>query len=89
MSDINCEVEQGSGNIYTDLGMTNAEEMLLKANLAAKIAETINHRHLTVDEVADIVLLPQPKLTDLLRGQFRGISEFQMLDCLKRLGHEA
>jgi len=30
--------------------------------------------------------LPQPQLSDLLRGHFRGISETQMLDGLARLG---
>lgn len=88
MSDINIEVEQGSGNVYADLGMSNAEEMLVKARLAAKISEIIKHRHLTQSEAADIVGLPQPKLSSMLRGQFRGISESKMLDCLNKLGRD-
>ena len=88
MSDINIEVEQGSGNVYADLGMPNAEEMLVKARLATKISEIIKHRHLTQSEAADIVGLPQPKLSGMLRGQFRGISESKMLDCLNKLGRD-
>jgi predicted XRE-type DNA-binding protein len=30
--------------------------------------------------------LSQPKLSKMLRGQFRGISEMKMMDCLIRLG---
>ena len=30
--------------------------------------------------------MTQPKLSKMLRGQFRGISEAKMLDCLARLG---
>lgn len=30
--------------------------------------------------------MPQPKLSGMLRGQFRGISEAKMLECLNRLG---
>jgi predicted XRE-type DNA-binding protein len=32
--------------------------------------------------------MTQPKLSQMLRGQFRGISEAKMLDCLARLGRE-
>ena len=88
MSDIDIEIEQGSGNVYADLGMSDAGEMLVKARLAAKISEIIKHRHLTQNEAADIVGLTQPKLSGLLRGQFRGISEAKMLDCLNKLGRD-
>jgi predicted XRE-type DNA-binding protein len=37
-------------------------------------------------QVAAAMGLPQPQLSDLLRGRFRGISETQMLDGLARLG---
>ena len=32
--------------------------------------------------------MPQPKLSDLLRGQFCGISETKMMECLARLGRD-
>ena len=40
-------VEEGSGNVYTDLGYPDSESMLVKAQLAAKIAEIIKRRALT------------------------------------------
>ena len=40
-------VEEGSGNVYTDLGYLDSESMLVKAQLAAKIAEIIQRRALT------------------------------------------
>jgi predicted XRE-type DNA-binding protein len=30
--------------------------------------------------------MTQPKLSGMLRGQFRGISEIKMMECLVRLG---
>ena len=33
------EVVKGSANVYADLGMPNADEMQVKAILAAKIAQ--------------------------------------------------
>jgi predicted XRE-type DNA-binding protein len=60
--------------------------MLVKAQLATQIAEIIKRRRLTQSEAAEIVGLPQPKLSAMLRGQFRGISASKMLHCLTRLG---
>ena len=80
------EIERGSTNVYADLGMPNAEEMLVKAQLATKIGEIIRRRKLTQMAAAELLGIPQPKLSNMLRGQFRGISEVKMLECLTRLG---
>ncbi len=82
------EIETGSANVYKDLGLTNATEMHVKATLAAKIGEIIKHRHLTQIQAAEILGMPQPKLSGMLRGQFRGISEAKMLECMNRLGRD-
>jgi len=82
------EIEKGSANVYEDLGLPNAAEMKVKATLAAKIGEIIKHRHLTQIQAAEILGMPQPKLSAMLRGQFRGISETKMLECMNRLGRD-
>jgi hypothetical protein len=82
------DFERGGTNVYADLGAPDAEAMLVKAQLATKIAEIIKRRRLTQVTAAEIVGLPQPKLSGLLRGQFRGISEAKMLNCLTRLGRD-
>lgn len=76
----------GSVNVYADLGCPDADDMLVKARLVTKIAEILRERGLTQIEAARIVGLPQPKLSQLLRGQFRGFSERELIDCLTRLG---
>jgi len=82
------EIENGSANVYEDLGLPNAAEMQIKAILAAKIGEILKHRHLTQVQAAEILGMLQPKLSGMLRGQFRGISEAKMLDCMNRLGRD-
>ena len=69
------QIEQGSANVYADLGIADAEEMLVKAQLATKIGEIIKRRKLTQIQAAELLGMPQPKLSNMLRGQFRGISE--------------
>ena len=81
-------IEKSSGNIFADIGFTNDQEMLVKANLALKISEIIAQRRLTQIEAAAVLGMPQPKLSKLLRGQFHGVSETKMLECLNKLGRD-
>jgi len=82
------DIIKGSGNVYADLGFPDAEEMLVKAKLATAIGDIIATRKLTQRQAAAIMGLTQPKLSQLLNGQFRGISEANMMECLARLGRD-
>ena len=82
------EIEKSSGNVYADLGMPDAEAMQVKARLAMKIGEIIKARRWSQQQAAEVLGITQPKLSGMLRGQFRGISEAKMLDCLARLGRD-
>ena len=82
------EILKSSGNVYADLGLPNADEMLVKAKLASKIREIIESRGWNQIEAAQVLGLPQPKLSNLLRGNFRGISQAKMVECLTRLGRD-
>lgn len=82
------QIETSSGNVYADLGMADAQEMLVKAKLASKISDIIKRQNLTQQQAAELLSMPQPKVSMMLRGQFRGISESKMLDCLARLGRD-
>jgi predicted XRE-type DNA-binding protein len=82
------DIEQGSGNVYADLNFPDADDMQVKARLASKIASLIKARQLTQVQAAELLGLPQPKVSEMLRGKFRGISESKMIDCLARLGRD-
>lgn len=82
------EIEEGSDNVFADLQVADADAMYVKARLAGKISEIIRYRHLTQQQAAEILGIAQPKLSGLLRGHFRGISEAKMIECLNRLGRD-
>lgn len=82
------DIETSSGNAYADLGEYDAEQMQLKAQLAMVIGETLQCKGLTQQQAAQMLGMTQPKLSNLLRGQFRGISEAKMLECLVKLGRD-
>lgn len=81
------EIEEGSTNVYADLGYTDAEEMQRKASLAAEIARAIKARHLTQDAAAELLGIDQAKISKITRGQFRGVSEAKLLELVTKLGH--
>lgn len=82
------EVESGSGNVFSDLNVVEADQMQLKAQLALAISDILQRKELTQQQAAAMLGMTQPKLSNMLRGQFRGISEAKMLECLVRLGRD-
>jgi len=81
------KVEVGSGNVFTDLGLPDAEELLLKAELVFQIARLIEKKGLTQAEVAKRTALDQPKISRILNGHLRGFSADRLITILNRLGH--
>lgn len=60
----------------------------VKAALAERLGAIIRARGCSQMEASQITGLPQPKLSSVLRGQLRGVSERRLLDCLTALGHD-
>jgi predicted XRE-type DNA-binding protein len=81
-------VEVGSGNIFADLDFDKPEEMLAKARLVSEIQKVIKKKKLTQTETAEILGLTQPKLSILLKGQFRGYSTDRLIRFLRILGQD-
>src|SRR6266511_1486250 len=84
---IDEKVELGSGNVFVDLGFRDAEERLLKAKLASKIAQLIEKKGWTQTQTAERTGLDQPKVSHPLRGRLSGFSADRLFAILNRLGH--
>ena len=82
------DIEKSTGNVYEDLGSDDSNEMLVKAQLAATIKELIESKGLTQMQAAEAISLPQPKLSRLLNGHFRGVSISKMMEAIVALGRE-
>lgn len=78
-------IHAGGTNVYADLGHADASAMLVKAQLADAIATVMKRRRLT-QAAARLFAMPQPKVSAMLRGQYRGISGEKMMHCLVALG---
>ncbi len=80
------DVERGSGNVFADLGLPDADAHLLKAGLVSRIDAIIRQRSLTQTEAARLLGLSQPDVSRLLRGDFREYSLERLLRLLTALG---
>ena len=81
-------IEEGSTNVYADLGYADAAEVQRKARLAAEIARAIKARRLSPQDAAELLGIDPSKVSRITRGQFRGVSEAKLLELVTRLGHD-
>ena len=81
-------IERGSGNVFADLGRSDAETHLLKAQLVTRNDKIIRQRGLKQVEAAKLLGLSQPDVSRLLRGDFREYSMERLLRLLTALGRD-
>jgi len=79
---------EGSGNVFADLGLGDAEERLAKAELAQKIGAILRHRRLTQVQAAEVLGIDQPKVSALLCGQLSRFSIEKLMQFLLLLGRD-
>lgn len=80
--------ETGSRNVFKDLGVPNAEEHLVKAQLVFKIDGIMKERGLKQVEAADLFGIRQPDVSKMLRGEFRQFSVERLLRFLVALNQD-
>ena len=80
--------EVGSGNVFKDLGIPNAEEHLVKAQLVFKIDTIMKDRGLKQADAADLLGVKQPDVSKMLRGDFKQFSVERLLRFLVALNQD-
>ena len=82
------EVRPSSGNVFADLGLPDAEKLKIKTGLVIEIRKAMKSLGLTQQEAAKRMGVTQPKVSDMMRGDFSNLSERKLMDCLTRLGYD-
>jgi predicted XRE-type DNA-binding protein len=82
------EVETGSGNVFADLGLPDAEKLKIKSGLVIEITRAVRKLGLTQEQAGRRMGIPQPKVSAMLRGDFANLSERKLMACLNRLGYD-
>lgn len=82
------EVQRSSGNVFADLGLPDADKLKIKTGLVIEIRKAMRRLELTQQEAARRMGITQPKVSDMMRGDFSNLSERKLMDCLNRLGYD-
>ena len=86
---IDCvEVQRSSGNVFSDLDLSDADKLKIKTGMVIEIRKAIRHRGLTLQDAAKRMGITQPKVSDMMRCDFSNLSERELMDCLTRLGYD-
>jgi predicted XRE-type DNA-binding protein len=75
----------GTDNVLADLGFPDAGELTAKTLLAKKINDIIERRRLTQLHAADLLSMPQPKVSSIRNYKLRGISLERLMQALTAL----
>ena len=80
--------EVGRQNVFKHIGVPNAEEHLVKAQLVFKIDTTMKKRRMKQTEAAALFGVGQPDISKMLRGEFRQFSVERLLRFLVKLDQD-
>jgi predicted XRE-type DNA-binding protein len=79
------EFEEGSGNVYADLGLKDADELLARAKIGFHVQKILKGKKLAQREIASLLGIKQPEVSHLMNGHFSRFTTDKLLDFLRRL----
>jgi predicted XRE-type DNA-binding protein len=80
--------EKSSGNVFTDLGLPNSEQELLKAKLTVQIYKLIKEQNLTQTKAAELLGTTQAQISALMRCRPVSVSVGRLMEFLTTLGQD-
>lgn len=81
-------ITESSGNVFADLGLPNAEQELVKAQLTLQIYRIIKQRGITQAETGKILGVKQPHVSLLMRNRAGTFSVGRLMEFLTALGQD-
>ena len=81
-------IHTSSGNVFADLGLPDAPELLAKADLAIEIGRVLDERGLSQAEAARLLRTSQPRISDLRRGRLEGFTLDRLVRFLNALDQD-
>jgi predicted XRE-type DNA-binding protein len=79
------EYEEGSGNVYADLGLEDADELFARSQIGFCVFRILKDRNLKQREAAALLGIAQSDVSHLMNGHFSRFTTDKLLHFLKRL----
>ena len=81
-------IERGTGNVFADLGLPDANERQTKTRLALVLNRIIKEQGLKQVQAASKLGAPQPKVSALVNYQLDGFSVEKLMEFIVALGRD-
>ncbi len=78
-------VLEGSGNVFADLGLEDAGELLVKSGLSRQIYNRIKELKLTQAKASSILGVSQPDISKIVNCRYTGFSIERLISLLNKL----
>jgi predicted XRE-type DNA-binding protein len=82
------EFYEGSGNVFADLGLEDADELYSRAKIGFEVWKILKERKLKQKEIAQILGIAQSDVSLLMNCKFNRFSTEKLLGFLKKLDRE-
>ena len=79
------EFEEGSGNVFADLGLADADELYARSQIGFHVYTILKDEKLKQREIVSLLGIPRPEVSHLMNGHFSRFSPDKLLEFLKRL----
>jgi predicted XRE-type DNA-binding protein len=76
---------ESSGNIFADMGLEEADELLTRAQLGYSVRQILKERELKQREIADLLDIKQSEVSLLMQGKYHLFSEGRLFTFLNKL----
>jgi predicted XRE-type DNA-binding protein len=87
-NDKQSEIEVGSGNVFADLDLDNADELYIRACLGVQIMKIIRERGYSQKEAAELLGLKQSEVSALMCAKFSRFSQERLIRLLNKLSRK-
>ena len=84
----NKDITHGTDNVFADLGFVDATERQTKTQLAFTINELLKNRKLKQREIAELLGIPQPKVSALKNYRLDNFSVERLMEFLTALDRD-
>ncbi|MBI3602216.1 MAG: XRE family transcriptional regulator [Candidatus Omnitrophica bacterium] len=81
------KIHRGNGNIFEDITVAHSERVMARAQIMSRLADIIKEQGLTQKQVAELLGIPQSKVSCLMNGKLSMFSLdhlFELLNALDR-----
>jgi predicted XRE-type DNA-binding protein len=79
------DFKESSGNVFADMGLEDADELMIRAQLGHAVRLILEQQKRTQREISELLGIDQAEVSKLMNGKYHLFSEGRLIGFLNRL----